>query len=73
PMLRLASELLRSIATQLESERDVNALARTNSRLFSCLDPFLYRHNVQQSESSALRWAALHGQGRTARKAIGAG
>ncbi|KAH7119176.1 ribonuclease H-like domain-containing protein [Dactylonectria macrodidyma] len=53
PMLRLANELLRSIAAQLES--------------------LLYRHNVQQSGSSALRWAALHGQGRTARKAIDAG
>ncbi|KAH7140446.1 hypothetical protein B0J13DRAFT_64326 [Dactylonectria estremocensis] len=73
PMLRLANELLRSIAGQLESEKDVNALARTNSSLFSCLDPFLYRHNMQQSGSSALRWAALHGQGRTARKAIDAG
>ncbi|KAH7010520.1 ankyrin repeat-containing domain protein [Ilyonectria destructans] len=71
-MLRLANELHLSIATQLESERDINALARTNRRLFACLDPFLYHRNVQQSGSSALQWAAIHGQGRTVKRAIDA-
>ncbi|KAH7110423.1 putative ankyrin repeat-containing protein [Dactylonectria estremocensis] len=72
-MLRLPIELLLRIAAHLESERDVNAFARTNRWLFFCLDPFLYRRNVEQSDSSALQWAAACGRERTARRAIDAG
>jgi hypothetical protein len=39
-MLRLATELLLRSASQLESAKDVDALAQTNRNLFSCLDPF---------------------------------
>ncbi|KAH6890667.1 putative ankyrin repeat-containing protein [Thelonectria olida] len=69
-MLRLPNELLPAIATQLEFERDINALARTNRRLFSCLDHFLYCRNIQRSGSSALKWAAIHGRERTTKKAL---
>ncbi|KAH7147029.1 ankyrin repeat-containing domain protein [Dactylonectria estremocensis] len=72
-MLRRPNDLLLLIATYIESERDINMLARTNRRLFSYLDPFLYRHNVNYSHSSAFRWAATCGQERTARRAIDAG
>ncbi|RYN61612.1 hypothetical protein AA0117_g12982 [Alternaria alternata] len=33
-------------------------------------DSYLYRYNVQQSGSSALLWAARHGQEATARKSL---
>ncbi|SPO04187.1 uncharacterized protein DNG_06870 [Cephalotrichum gorgonifer] len=69
----LPNELLCGIADCLESERDVNALARVDQKLFHLLDPYLYRRNGQQSGSSALRWAARHGRAGTARKAIRVG
>lgn len=70
-MLRLPNELLLAIAAQLESERDINALARTNRQFLSTLDPFLYRRNIQQSNNSALTWSALCGHERTVKKALG--
>lgn len=72
-MLRLPNELLPAIAAQLESERDINALAQTSRRFISCLDRILYRRNVRYSNSSALEWSAIRGQERTARKALGYG
>ncbi|KAH6876829.1 hypothetical protein B0T10DRAFT_497345, partial [Thelonectria olida] len=68
----LANELLQSLANCLELERDIKALARTNRRLYCLLDPYLYRHNIRQSSSSALVWAAIYGRERTAQKAIDA-
>ncbi|TVY62373.1 Ankyrin repeat domain-containing protein 50 [Fusarium oxysporum f. sp. cubense] len=69
-MLHLVNEHILSIATHLESERDINAFARTNHRLFSCLNIILYHRNIQQSESSAVLWAAVRGREQTARRAI---
>ncbi|PON28909.1 hypothetical protein TGAM01_v202017 [Trichoderma gamsii] len=69
-MLRLPNELLLAIASQLESERDINALAQTNRRFLSTLDPFLYRRNIQQFNNSALTWSALCGRERTVKKAL---
>ena len=34
------------------------------------LDAYLYYHNIQKSESSALLWAAQHGQDATAQKLL---
>jgi ankyrin repeat protein len=72
-MLRLPDELLLAIAAELEFERDINALAQTNWRLFCCLDQLLYRRNVQRSGSSALTWAAFYGREETAKKALDSG
>jgi ankyrin repeat protein len=69
-MQHLPNELLPAIAAQLESERDINTLAQTNRRFFSCLDQFLYRRNIQYSDSSALEWSAICGQEQTAKKAL---
>ena len=47
PLLDLANELLQYISENLESERDINAFARINHRLYSLLNPYLYRRNIQ--------------------------
>ena len=69
-LLDFANELLLRIAEYLESERDINAFARVNHRLYSLLNNYLYLYNVQQFGSSALFWAALHGQEGTAQKSL---
>ena len=66
----LANELLLSIADCLDSERSINAIARTNRRLYLLLNDYLYRHNVIKSESSALWWAAQRGRTSSAAKSI---
>jgi ankyrin repeat protein len=68
PLLDLPNELLQDISEHLESERDINAVAQANRRLYPLLDNYLYRYNVQQSGSSALLWAARYGQEATAQK-----
>jgi ankyrin repeat protein len=70
PLLNLPNELLQNISENLESERDINVIAQANCRLYCLLDSYLYRYNVQQSGSSALLWAARHGQEVTARKLL---
>ncbi|PTB34802.1 hypothetical protein M441DRAFT_154848 [Trichoderma asperellum CBS 433.97] len=69
-MLHLPNELFPAIAAELEFERDINALARTNWRFFSCLNHLLYLRNIQYSNNSALKWSAICGQERTAKKAL---
>lgn len=54
PLLHLPNELLSRCSEYLESESDINAFAQSNSRLYCLLNSYLYRRNVQQSESSAL-------------------
>jgi Ankyrin repeats (3 copies) len=69
-LLALVNELLLSIADFLDSERSINALARTNRRLYLLLNDYLYKHNVIKGESSALCWAAKCGQSGSAAKSI---
>ncbi|KAF1366171.1 ankyrin, partial [Lizonia empirigonia] len=69
-LLNLPNELLRDISEYLASERDINAVAQVNHRLHRLLDSYLYSYNVQQSGSSALLWAAQHGQEATAQKSL---
>ncbi|KAJ5748528.1 uncharacterized protein N7511_010224 [Penicillium nucicola] len=61
PLLDLPNELLLAIASFLDSERDINALVRTNRHLHSLFKSYLYIHNVKHHEGSALRWSAVHG------------
>jgi ankyrin repeat protein len=61
-LLCLANELLLLIANCLESEHSINALARTNRRLYFLLNNHLYKQNVLEAESSVLQWAAYCGQ-----------
>ena len=73
PLLDLANELLLCIAENLESERDINAFTRTSRYLYYLLNGYLYRHNVQKSNSSALLWAATRGREATVQKLIAEG
>jgi ankyrin repeat protein len=72
-LLELANELLLSVAENLIGLGDLNAFARTNKRLYFLLNDYLYRLDVQQSRSSALFWAAEHGQEETARRSLAEG
>ncbi|TQV97341.1 ankyrin repeats (3 copies) domain-containing protein [Cordyceps javanica] len=65
-MRHLPNELVVSIASRLESARDLSALARTDQRLSLCADPVLYGCHG----SSALAWGARHGRDATVRKAL---
>jgi hypothetical protein len=38
PLLHLPNELLRDISENLESEKDINAIAQANRRLYCLLD-----------------------------------
>src|SRR6266487_1473576 len=69
-LLDLANELLHAIAENLGLEKDINAFALTNRRLYSLLNSYLYRRNVQQFGSSALLWAAKNGQEGTAQRLL---
>lgn len=70
-ILDLPNELLDFISECLGSESDINAFAQVNHHLYRLLNQYLYRHNVQQSGSSALVWAAKVGQEETAKKLLG--
>lgn len=59
--LNLPNELVILIGEQLETEKDIYALLRTNSRFYLPLLPRLYKHNVDYSSSSALSWCVSHG------------
>jgi ankyrin repeat protein len=65
-----SNELLLAIAEQLPSERDLNAFARTNCRLYDLLNNDLYRHNILHNGCSAMTWAARTGQEATCRKLL---
>src|SRR5436190_21841100 len=73
PLLDLANELLLCIAENLESEKDINAFTRTSRYLYYLLNGYLYRHNVQKSNNSALLWAATRGREATVQKLIAEG
>jgi ankyrin repeat protein len=69
-LLDLPNELLLGISEYLASEGDINAVAQANRHLYQLLGGYLYRYNVQESGSSALLWAARHGQEATAQKSL---
>lgn len=60
-LLKLPNELILSIAANLVCERDINAAAQINRRLYSLLNVVLYRFSIRRGNNSALRWAAFHG------------
>ena len=66
----LAIELVLLICDQLDSERDVSALARASQKLYGVLSSVLYLRNATYSGSSALLWAISSGQHITAERAV---
>ncbi|EEH09715.1 ankyrin repeat protein [Histoplasma capsulatum G186AR] len=74
-LIEFPTEILLLLGQILVSERDaayrnevsgLNALAQTCSRFYQILNPYLYRFNAHQQDSSALVWATLRGDRRTA-------
>jgi ankyrin repeat protein len=70
PLLRLPNELLGCITEYLGSTGDINAFARSNRQLYRALNSYLYRRNIEESESSALIWAAQNNQLGTAQRLL---
>jgi ankyrin repeat protein len=70
PLLRLPNELLGCITEYLGSTGDINAFARSNRQLYRALNSHLYRRNIEESESSALIWAAQNNRLGTAQKLL---
>ncbi|CAL5867525.1 uncharacterized protein PFLUO_LOCUS1744 [Penicillium psychrofluorescens] len=56
-LLALPNELLNSIITYLETERDINALVRTSRHLYTQLNDYLYAHDIIHTEAYAIYWA----------------
>src|SRR3954452_4898531 len=71
PLLRLPDELLCCISENLTLERDINAFAHANRRLYRLLNTYLYYYKIRYSRSSAVLWAAQHAQEATAQKLLG--
>jgi ankyrin repeat protein len=59
--LNLPNEMIMLVGDRLESEKDIYALLRTNSRFYQTLLSHLYKRNVNCSSSSALSWCVSHG------------
>ncbi|CEO58471.1 hypothetical protein PMG11_03195 [Penicillium brasilianum] len=70
---QIPSEIILDVAKCLEYESDINAFARVNIRLYNIVNCYLYKYNVDHQGSSALSWAAVHGQQATARKSLAEG
>lgn len=62
---QLPYELLEAIASEVPSDRDLNALVRVNRLFYDLLNRYLYRRNVAQERHwprNVLEWAAAHGR-----------
>lgn len=68
-LLKLPNELLQNIADLLGSEKNINALARTNTHLYNRLNDYLYLHNLRQG-STALYWAIQECNPQTAKRML---
>lgn len=68
-LLGLPNELLQKIADLLPSEKNINALARTNKHLYNRLNDYLYLRNLKQG-SWALYWAAQECVSQTAQRML---
>lgn len=64
-LLSLPTELLQWIVDILTSVQDINALVLTNKHLYELFNLHLYRYDALHENSSALLWAAEHGNQET--------
>ncbi|RHZ47893.1 ankyrin repeat domain-containing protein [Aspergillus thermomutatus] len=72
-LLNLPLELLYEIASYLESDRDLNALVRTCSPLYTVFNFELYRRDTNRDQDRALFWAIQHDRPKTLWKSLEAG
>ncbi|RDW64332.1 uncharacterized protein DSM5745_09743 [Aspergillus mulundensis] len=73
PFSTLAPEPIVTIAGFLESQGQIYNFSRVSRRLYSILNPYLYRYNVLHGRASAFAWAVRNGKEPTARKSLKAG
>ena len=74
PLAEWPVDCLLLITDHLPSERDLNAIAQTNWRLYNIFNPYLYRHNIQRhGKTATLWWAVRYGEVNTARLSLRAG
>lgn len=72
-LLALPNELLLAIASDLESQRDVNALTQVSHRSYYVVSSHLYSRNISQSHSTGLIWASKRGELRTVQRFLDEG
>jgi F-box associated protein len=65
----LPSEMILDIADQLD-DAGMNALARTNRRMYDLLNKRLYRRDVAESRYRSLTWVARNGMEATVRRVV---
>ncbi|KAF1818798.1 ankyrin [Dissoconium aciculare CBS 342.82] len=65
PLLILPNELLLIIGEGLETHRDLNALSRTDARLYHLFNGEQYSKTPVEDRNLALFWASYHGHART--------
>lgn len=66
----LPNEILCRVTHYLDTEQNINSLARTNRHLYHRTNALLYRHNAIHQNIFALLWAADHGVLNTAVYAV---
>lgn len=69
----LPPEIFWHIVHVLDSEKDINALCRTNRVHHDMIRGYLYQYNVRNSQQSALFWAASTGCEQSAKLSLQAG
>ncbi|KAJ5693638.1 hypothetical protein N7536_004050 [Penicillium majusculum] len=72
-LLVLPNELLLSITSHLESQRDINALAQANWHCHSVVNLCLYAYNISKFKSDGLIWACTRGELHTVQKFLDRG
>lgn len=72
-LLKLPNELLLTVADNISTNGDLNALIQVNCRLYVLLNGSLYRKDARQGRSRALLWGARNGLEGTVRFSLAAG
>ena len=70
PFLALPNEILLLVLENLERERDIYALLRTNNRTYSLAIDCLYQRNINRTGGSALVWCSRKGYGNCVRQLL---
>ncbi|PGH28141.1 hypothetical protein AJ80_00031 [Polytolypa hystricis UAMH7299] len=68
----LPTELVLNIVQNLDLKVDLNAFSRTNKRIYTITNPYLYRRDVQYGECSSICWAIDNIEPTTAKYALDA-
>ncbi|KAF4179323.1 hypothetical protein CNMCM8060_003186 [Aspergillus lentulus] len=72
-LLNLPLDVLYEIASHVDCDRDLNALAQTCSPLYSVFNFELYRRDAKRGRNRALFWAVQHNRNNTLWKSLDAG